>query len=94
MGSIQEQQDCIYLANHYRLCAFCAQGLKKDLDMLVLTRRINEKLIIGDNISILVAGVSGQQVRLAIDAPKDVVVDREEIFVKKQSDSKEDFGNR
>ena len=47
--------------------------------MLVLTRRIGEKLIIGDNVTVSVLGVSGHQVRIGIDAPREVRVNREEI---------------
>lgn len=48
--------------------------------MLILTRRLNESLIIGDKkIKITVLGVKGSQVRLGIEAPKDVSVHREEI---------------
>jgi carbon storage regulator len=52
--------------------------------MLILTRRVGESLMIGDNITINVLGVKGNQVRLGIDAPKDVPVHREEIFNKIQ----------
>jgi carbon storage regulator len=52
--------------------------------MLILTRRVGEALMIGDSISISVLGVKGNQVRLGIDAPKDVAVHREEIFNKIQ----------
>ncbi len=48
--------------------------------MLILTRRVGETLMIGDNISVTVLGVKGNQVRLGINAPKDVAVHREEIF--------------
>ncbi|MFA6409513.1 MAG: carbon storage regulator CsrA [Gammaproteobacteria bacterium] len=48
--------------------------------MLILTRRIGESIIIGDNIVINVLGVRGLQVRLGIDAPRDVSVHREEIY--------------
>jgi len=50
--------------------------------MLILTRRIGEKLMIGDNIQVAVLGVKGNQVRLGILADKDVPVHREEIYNK------------
>ena len=57
--------------------------------MLVLTRRTKETLIIGDNIKITVLGVKGNKVRLGIDAPTEVSVHREEIWLKIQKE-KED----
>lgn len=48
--------------------------------MLILTRRVGETLVIGDDISVTVLGVKGNQVRLGVDAPKDVSVHREEIY--------------
>jgi carbon storage regulator len=47
--------------------------------VLVLTRRIGEKIIIGDNVTVSVLGVKGCQVRIGIEAPHDVKVNREEI---------------
>ncbi len=47
--------------------------------MLILTRRVGETLIIGDQIKVTVLGVQGTQVRLGIDAPRDVAVHREEV---------------
>ena len=48
--------------------------------MLVLTRRVGEKLIISDNIEIIVLGVKGNQVRLGIGAPENISIHREEIY--------------
>ena len=48
--------------------------------MLVLTRNIGESLIIGDNIEVAVLAIKGNQVRIGINAPKDVSVHREEIY--------------
>ena len=48
--------------------------------MLILTRRVGEKLVIGDNVTVTVLGVKGHQVRIGIDAPRDVMVNREEIY--------------
>lgn len=61
--------------------------------MLILTRKVGESLVIGDDVSIIVLGVKGNQVRIGVDAPKSVTVHREEIYNKIQ-DEKGTGGNR
>ncbi|WP_293393939.1 carbon storage regulator CsrA [Nevskia sp.] len=48
--------------------------------MLILTRRVGETLVIGDDVTVTVLGIKGNQVRIGVKAPKDVSVHREEIF--------------
>lgn len=58
--------------------------------MLILTRKIGESLIIGNNIEVVILGVKGTQVRLGVNAPKSVTVHREEIYKKLQLERKND----
>ena len=48
--------------------------------MLILTRRVGETLMIGEDVTVTVLGVKGNQVRIGVSAPRDVAVHREEIF--------------
>ncbi|MER3546931.1 MAG: carbon storage regulator [Rhodanobacteraceae bacterium] len=54
--------------------------------MLILTRRVGETLMIGGQVTVTVLGVKGNQVRIGINAPKDVAVHREEIFQRIKSE--------
>jgi carbon storage regulator len=59
--------------------------------MLILTRRVGETLMVGDNVTVTVLGVKGNQVRIGVNAPKDVAVHREEIYdrIRKENDGGE-----
>jgi carbon storage regulator len=52
----------------------------RNVTMLILTRRVGETVMIGDEVTVTVLGVKGNQVRIGVNAPKNVSVHREEIF--------------
>lgn len=56
--------------------------------MLILTRRVGESLMIGDDIQVTVLGVKGNQVRIGVDAPGAIAVHRQEIYDKIQRETK------
>ena len=56
--------------------------------MLVLMRRPHEALMIGNSVKIMVLGFKGGQVRLGIDAPPNVLIDREEVYLRKQDEER------
>ena len=57
--------------------------------MLILTRRVEQKITVGDEVTVTVLGVRGGQVRLGIDAPRKIAVDREEIYRSKNGRMRE-----
>jgi carbon storage regulator len=61
--------------------------------MLILTRRIGETLMVGDEVTVTVLGVKGNQVRIGVNAPKDVAVHREEIYQRIQREKGDDHGD-
>jgi len=58
--------------------------------MLILTRRVGETVMIGNEVTVTVLGVKGNQVRIGVNAPKDVAVHREEIYERIKREQEQD----
>ena len=61
--------------------------------MLILTRRVGETLMIGDDVTVTVLGVKGNQVRIGVNAPKHVAVHREEIYERIKREQSGEFSS-
>ena len=57
--------------------------------MLILTRRVGETLMVGDDVTVTVLGVKGNQIRIGINAPREVAVHREEIYERIKAEERE-----
>lgn len=57
--------------------------------MLILTRRVGETIVIGDDVTLTVLGIKGHQVRIGVNAPKEISVHREEIYTRIKAENRE-----
>jgi carbon storage regulator len=76
------------------ICRRCSAKEARSSIMLILTRRVGETVMIGNEVTVTVLGVKGNQVRIGVNAPKDVAVHREEIYerIKREEDQESRSG--
>lgn len=65
-------------------------NLTKEKGMLILSRRVDETLMVGDEVTVTILGVKGNQVRIGVNAPKEIAVHREEIYKRIQAEKRSD----
>lgn len=58
--------------------------------MLILTRRVGETVVIGNDVTVTILGIKGNQVRLGVYAPREIAVDRQEIYERKKREAEQD----
>jgi carbon storage regulator len=67
---------------------------KEGFPMLIVTRRVGETVMIGDNVTVTILGVKGNQIRVGVNAPKEVAVHREEVYNEIHGESQTDFAQQ